>query len=361
MAEASSIEWTHHTFNPWRGCAKVHAGCTHCYAEKNVGVAMSRIGWGEVWQGGQRVVKAESGWSEPLSWARAAARAGERRRVFCASLADVLEQPQRPRSWPSHMTQRAIVLAEHQVERAQEDLDHAREKLWDLIRDTHSLCRSCLFPTNPRGRDGKLRGALGGGCMGHLACRLAGAGGLDWLLLSKRPENWRLVPEDVRPLVWLGTSVSDQKTADEWVPRLLQAEGVRLRFLSVEPLVGPVDLRAFLPALIGGYRVHKPEHFPRSIGWVIVGGESGPNARQCRVGWVRDLVLQCREAGVPCFVKQLGSAFVDEKNGVAGARLKVSSDARDLVRARLTDDKGGDPSEWPEDLRMRQFPEVSHG
>ncbi|QRK08093.1 DUF5131 family protein [Archangium violaceum] len=335
MAENSSIEWTHHTFNPWRGCSKVHAGCTHCYAEKNQGVAMQGITWGEVWQGGQRVVKAESGWREPLKWARDAARAGERRRVFCASLADVLEVPQYPPSGQQNLERMAA------VGRAQRTLDAARARLWDVIRQTTSVCGEC------GGRESTH--VSRGFCARTRPGETRRLGGLDWLLLTKRPENWRLVPEDVRPLVWLGTSTSDQKTADEWVPRLLKAEGFRLRFLSVEPLVGPVDLGLLgtAPAAWGyGYR-------PISdlLNWVIVGGESGPKARPCNVEWVRDIVRQCREAGVPCFVKQLGAYPTDlaEPPGYVQKTLR---------RCSLSDPKGGDMSEWPEDLRVREFPEV---
>ncbi|QRK06031.1 DUF5131 family protein [Archangium violaceum] len=315
MAENSSIEWTHHTFNPWRGCSKVHAGCTNCYAEKNQGVAMQGITWGEVWQGGQRVVKAESGWREPLKWARDAARAGERRRVFCASLADLLEVPETPVSWPSGWGVKERNSAIARLDHARADLDTARERLWDVIRETARMPLPLV--DDDLEREG-----------GTLA--IPPTPGLDWLLLTKRPENWRLVPEDTRPFCWLGTSISDQKTADEWAWRLCQAQGFRLRFLSIEPLTGFVDLWAFRSL----------------INWVIVGGESGPKARPCDVEWVRDIVRQCRKAGVPCFVKQLG------------AITRWDLDAPMPPNGLLTDRKGGDMSEWPEDLRVREFPEV---
>lgn len=288
----STIEWTDFTFNPWLGCAKVHAGCTHCYAEKHQAVNMrqgGKVRWGEVWQGGMRVVVADSTRKKPYQWAREAAAVGQRRRVFCASLADVLEDPrmptQLPESWPLH----GRLQAREQFWRIRSSMGEAREQLWDIIRKTaHVLSHAA----NIASEDG------------------AGDAGLDWLLLTKRPENWSLVPEDVRPLVWLGTSVSDQKTADGLVPRLLQAQGFRYRFLSVEPLVGPVDISAWLMSS-DGFAATPSGPLHRDDGgvgvdWVIVGGESGPNARSCRPEWVRSLRDQCESVGAPFFFKQWG-------------------------------------------------------
>lgn len=400
MAEHSSIEWTHHTFNPWRGCAKVHAGCTHCYAERNVGVKMQGIAWGEVWQGGQRVVAADSAWHAPLRWAREAARAGERRRVFCASLADVLEVPREPDTWPSSWSAERIREASNSVIETGNALASARVRLFDTIRASHLRCGSCRKVRFHRAFEPGFSSWLaradnrGGVCPATAGgCLRATDGGLDWLLLTKRPGSWWLVPEDVRPLVSLGTSISDQKTADEWVPRLLASEGFRLRFLSVEPLTGPVNLRGLLMSPLipdparcacghghgftrcpnyGGvgerchYRGCPCPGFRKALGsrtgihWVIIGGESGPKARPCNGEWVEDLVRQCREAGVPCFLKQLGAAFADARGGIAGRALNVPSDAAALVSRRLADWKGGNMAEWPAHLRVRELPEVHH-
>jgi protein gp37 len=345
MSDKTKIEWCHATFNPIRGCSKVHTGCLNCYAEKNVGVKMQGIEWGEVWQGGQRVVAADSAWKHPLKWARAAARAGERHRVFCASLADVLEVPDYPKAWPRTMTGAETAESRDRVLQARNALGDARSRLWHVIRRTARYCVLCEGRGFTGDSDGEVDTSRS--CAGCYSS--APLPGLDWLLLSKRPENWRLVPEDVRPLVWLGTSVSDQKTADEWVPRLLAAEGFRLRFLSVEPLVGPVNLASVLipdaPSPPGrGNALHACRGFARGIDWVIVGGESGRKARPCDVAWVRDIVRQCREAGVPCFVKQLGSA-------PRSLPTHVSADGMTLLDA-----KGGDIAEWPAYIRVRELP-----
>lgn len=144
-------------------------------------------------------------------------------------------------------------------------------------------------------------------------------------VLTKRPERMRDFlasrPSErpTLPNVWLGTSVEDQAAADERIPHLL-ATPAAVRFLSCEPLLGPVDLDMVVTEGTG------------CLDWVIVGGESGRKARPCDVSWVRSLVGQCRAADVPVFVKQLGAAH------------------------RLYDAKGGDPAEWPEDLRVRQWP-----
>lgn len=249
MGAESKIEWTHHTFNPWRGCTKVSAGCKHCYAETMSGRNPAVLGvWGPK---GTRVVAAESYWRQPLKWNAAAAAAGERHRVFCASLADVFEGVDTmPRSeFPK--------------------VDTARERLWELIEQTPNL---------------------------------------DWLLLTKRPENvnWFVptawIVSGFPPNVWIGTSVEDQAAADERIPHLLKVPA-RVRFLSCEPLLGPVDLEqagaieSAGPAW-AGYNAH--------IEWAIVGGESGGNARPMVNRWARSLRDQCVAASVPFFFKQHG-------------------------------------------------------
>jgi protein gp37 len=133
------------------------------------------------------------------------------------------------------------------------------------------------------------------------------------------------------PNVWLGVSVEDQQRADERIPFLLETPAA-VRFLSVEPLLEAVELLKIAPDL------HDMQT-GATIDWVIVGGESGPGARPFNLAWAESLLLQCRVAGTPFFMKQVGSNpwFVN--------------DGMDWVRG-----KGGDPSEWPEHLRVREFP-----
>lgn len=241
MAENSKIEWTTHTFNPWRGCTKISPGCANCYAETLSHRNPSVLGvWGDK---GTRVVASEAMWREPLKWNRKAEEAGERHRVFCASLADVFED--RP------------------------ELMAPRYRLFDLIQRT------------PR---------------------------LDWLLLTKRPENvkplWPWSLWNV-PNIWLGVSVEDQARADERIRLLIQLPIV-VRFLSVEPLLGPVDLEEVPVGMCGPLRPGAATDAGSRIDWVIVGGESGPGARPMHPEWPRSIRDQCQAAGVPFFFKQWG-------------------------------------------------------
>lgn len=132
------------------------------------------------------------------------------------------------------------------------------------------------------------------------------------------------------PNLWLGVSCEDQERADERVPDLLQTPAA-VRFISAEPLLGSVDFGSFITG-----PSDRAEGYPRSFEWVIVGGESGPKARPCDVRWVRDVVRQCKAADVAVFVKQLG--------------------ANPKCEEVIADRKGGDMSEWAEDLRVREWP-----
>lgn len=170
------------------------------------------------------------------------------------------------------------------------------------------------------------------------------ASGSTFLVLTKRPERMRRWMADRPDLgsgppanVWLGVSAEDQATADRRIPLLLQTPAV-VRFVSCEPLLGPVDLthsRALgADTNLGG------------IDWIIVGGESGPHARPMRLAWASSLVVQARDLGASVFVKQLG------------ARPVVCLPDGEMIRPDgITHPKGGDPAEWPEDLRVREWPE----
>jgi len=285
----TSIEWTDYSFNPWTGCTKVSDGCKNCYAEP----IANRFALGSWGPQGKRQLKGDAYWKQPLAWNRKATKEGRRLRVFCASMADVFED--RP------------------------ELEMSRQRLWDLIEQTQQL---------------------------------------DWLLLTKRPENfaqmipWPKVPSRKWPNVWLGVSVENQRYADERIPLLLQTPAA-VRFISAEPLLGPVDLCL-------DHECGDPPHHrcPLIPDWVIVGGESGPGARPMRVEWARSLVRQCKVANVSCFVKQLGANYADEANGVCGAQTRWPLDVLPSgPTRRLRDPKGGDPAEWDADLQIREMPQ----
>jgi protein gp37 len=327
MAEGTLIEWATHSFSPWHGCQKVSAGCKHCYAEVSTPVRVKRAQGLEVWgppKTTRRARTAASTWAQVRSWNRRARRGRELAEAFGGEC-------ERPRVFPSLCD----VFEDHP------DANAARPDFWALVDDTPEL---------------------------------------DWLLLTKRTENVRqMVPQRwLEPgawpeHVWIGASVEDQATADERVPHLL-AVPAQVRFLSVEPLLSPVNLQRWLREqdrcdgcgtrpLIQEGSVWCPccaegaePADCHALSWLIVGGESGPNARPCDVAWIRDLVRQGREAEVPVFVKQLGACYSDPVAGIAGRMLQLPPEAAALIRDRLGNPKGGDPSEWPEDLRVREMP-----
>jgi len=257
MGANSGIQWTHHTFNPWIGCTKVSPGCDHCYAEAYA----NRYGTAEWGIGQPRHLTSESNWNQPLKWNRIAEKNGIRFRVFCASLADVFDN-EVPEEW--------------------------RVRLWKLVYATPHL---------------------------------------DWLILTKRIGNARhMLPlgafrEGPLPNLWLGASIVNQAEADRDIPKLL-ALPAHIRFLSMEPLLGPVDLthinvsmggsiRKWWDALRGTSTIEDPVFggggaAPGQIDWVIVGGESGSDARPMHPDWARSLRDQCQKAGVPFFFKQWG-------------------------------------------------------
>jgi len=166
------------------------------------------------------------------------------------------------------------------------------------------------------------------------------------MVLTKRPEQMRqyFSEDSPPPNVWAGVSVEDQATADERIPILLQTPA-SVRFISAEPLLRPVNIKWYLNWRF--YSIDQSATPP--LNWVIVGGESGPGARPCDIAWIRSIKDQCQAAKVSCFVKQLGSKPVSD------IRTRLSSD--DWVKITCQKDKkGGDPQEWPEDLRVREYP-----
>jgi protein gp37 len=155
---------------------------------------------------------------------------------------------------------------------------------------------------------------------------------LDWVVGQKVPSH-----------IWIGASVENQPEADRRIPELLKIPAA-VRFLSFEPLLEDIDFSRFTPWL----PAHPQYNASECVQWVIVGGESGPHARPCNADWIRSVVSQCKDASVPCFVKQLG------------AKITVPHPQFgewDNWHVKVKDRKGADPSEWPQDLQVRQFPE----
>jgi protein gp37 len=145
--------------------------------------------------------------------------------------------------------------------------------------------------------------------------------------------------------VWEGVSVEDQATADERIPILLQTPA-SVRFVSYEPALGPIDFGPWVNPLAS---VRTLEPGVRWLDWVIVGGESGPGARSFDVEWARSAVRQCREARTACFVKQLGAKPITDH--------RTRPEGEPHYWTYNLGAKASDPSMWPEDLRIREFPQ----
>ncbi len=337
MGDNSKIEWTQHTFNPWMGCTKVSPACMHCYAERDMDKWLGKVKWGP---NGTRVLTGPQYWQKPLKWNREAEKSGTRARVFCASLADVFEDWEGPLvdgegrpMWLADQEPDRIIaqywksLEELPQERANIEKSIFRLATMDDVR--HKLFK--LIDATPH---------------------------LDWLLLTKRPENIRrmLVPHSLdrvaghvsqnagdgyhvrrRSNVWLGATVENQDYANDRVPELLKCHDLSpVLFLSCEPLLERVNLGQIVfqrrdPAEAGnglndwielygdaltGSRatsmISGIEGQPK-LDWVIAGGESGDEPRPSHPDWFRSLRDQCRAAGVPFLFKQWGEWADDSR------------------------------------------------
>lgn len=315
MAEKTAIAWCDHTFNPWIGCTEVSVaksgggGCDNCYARE----LDKRHKWGGATHWGAGVPRhrtSAANWAEPIKWDKKAKAAGEVRRVFCASLADVFDNEVDPR-W--------------------------RLDLFDLIRATPNL---------------------------------------SWLLVTKRIGNvYRMVPWHVDQFpsnIRLLITVCNQGEADRDIPKLLALPCKN--GISYEPALGPVDWSHWM----GSPFYRRPLHCDgdRTLEWIIVGGEStqGAKARTFPIQWAYNTIGQCKAAGVPVFVKQLGSNVIERNDAgfegdgddqwPAGTADKIEHNPFGYleehqgapVRVHLKHRAGADPAEWPEDLRVREFP-----
>lgn len=338
----TAIEWTDRTWNPVRGCSLVSPGCTNCYAMRHAhrfagrgkpyeGLTRARKSLGPVWTGDIRLVR--EALDEPLRWRSPA-------RVFVNSMSDLFHEnvpdgfitdvwrvmfsaplhtfqiltkrPERARDWLAKW-----------IDTAEDNYEPKLARGPAAVRAAHTSGRAHLFADMIEGWGEPPPGAA--------------YPSYDWMDGMIR---W----PRVLPNVWLGVSVENRAHG---LPRLevLRELPVRLRFLSVEPLLedlGDLDLRG--------------------IGWVIVGGESGPDARPCDVAWIRRLIAQCREQRVPVFVKQLGAVVRAEPRDLVGRAVElIERGYESRWELLLADAKGGDMNEWPEDLRVREMPEVDRG
>lgn len=300
MSTKTGIQWTDATWNPVVGCSKVSQGCKYCYAKmlhdqrykaflagKQV-AAQYRVPFETVQLKPERL-------SFPLSW-----RAP--RRIFVNSVSDLFHED----------------VPDEFILEVFQTMAQAEQHTFQVL--TKRPARMLRW----------FEEYLPDACSGE------------------RPAPvWPL------PNVWLGVSTENQVTANERIPLLLQTPAA-MRFISAEPLIGPIDLRAvrnpngsYLHCLANGYGFD--DRVPR-LDWVIAGGESGRDARDCDLAWIRSIVRCCAAHDVPCFVKQLGRHPVEYDHGVVV-----------WPERELRDSHGADMSEWPEgSIRLREFPEPRH-
>ncbi len=302
MGATTGIEWTDATWNPLWGCSRVSEGCRHCYAERTAarlegaedysGV-VNRGGAEPRWTGKVRLI--EKHLLDPLKWKPVIECSNEhpkrglcpecrkRLRIFVNSMSDLFHENV-PEEWIDRIFAVMALCPQHTFQVLTKRPERMRAYIQERARWTHDgrWNHFCVESLTPMGISAKKR------------CEIRDSGGIRWPL----------------PNVWLGVSVENQATADERIPLLLQTPAV-VRFISAEPLLGPVDLDSAredgLHALgCGDTRCECGDH---GIDWVICGGESGSGARPMRPDWARSLRSQCAEAGVPFFFKRWGSGI----------------------------------------------------
>jgi protein gp37 len=257
MTQNTKIEWADHTFNPWWGCTKISPACDHCYA-----AALDKRTGGDHWGTNQpRKRTSTKNWLEPVKWNKQAdaffAEHGRHQRVFCASMADVFDN--------------------------EVDLQW-RSDFFALIEATPNI--DWLVLTK---RVGNVRGMAP---LKWLASSLRGRGG-NVLHKYGWPSN-----------VWLGATICNQEEAERDIPKLLAVPAAK-RFLSIEPMLGAIDLSEPFNVKHWGFDPDW-EGSKTDIDWVICGGESGHGARPMHPDWARSLRDQCAAAGVPFLFKQWG-------------------------------------------------------
>ena len=385
----SQIEWTEKTWNPLAGCTMVSPGCTHCYAMRQAARFQKRRKyWGtthrvngrSVWTG--RINLDEEALTIPL-------RTRNPTMFFVNSMSDLYHE-----DVPDNFIDRVWAVMRLCPQHTFQVLTKRAEPMAEYWHDIPGRTLKIIWA---------MAEFVGRGAP------FAGKG-----LTTHLRDTEHFIP---LPNVWLGISAEDQQRLDERVKHLRRCPAA-VRFLSLEPLLGPVDIE-HANLWIAPYwcnicdRHHefpgKLDHCPNCgddyepgeddacpgcgetdyemncpecgtsggngglthntcaegeisdalhewLHWVIVGGESGPGARPCQVEWIRNIRNQCKAAGVPIFIKQLGACFSDSVDGIAGRSLKVPQEAAPLIGRRLHHPKGGDMSEWPEDLRIREMP-----
>ena len=311
MGDRSKIEWTEASWNPIAGCSVLSPGCTNCYAMRQAGGRLRSTAKfagltrptkvGPVWTGVMRFW--EKALEQPLRWK-------DPHRIFVNSMSDLFHESV-PTEWIDRIFAIMALCPQHQFQ----VLTKRAEQMRDYISGMKSLFA------------------------GGIPERLADIA----LTIPSAPPN--IIDRWPLPNLHLGVSVEDQQRADERIPVLLDTPAA-VRWISAEPLLGPVDLMTITVKARGMTHIF-PSLTTTGFGnppldWVVIGGESGPHARPFSMEWARSIITQCREAQTPVFMKQVGRWAGEVKDGVWHNRLYAH--------------KGGAMDEWPADLRVREYP-----
>ncbi|MBA5778234.1 phage Gp37/Gp68 family protein [Stappia sp. F7233] len=325
MADNTDIEWSDATWNVVTGCAVVSPGCTNCYAMKLAGTRLqhhpSRAGLtqmskaGPVWTG---EVRFNEQWlDQPLRWKRP-------RRIFVAAHGDLFHE-----AVPDEVLDEVFAIMALCPQHTFQVLTKRSKRMREYLRDPNTPFRVADMATVvgrhlPDGHPGWQRG--------------------NWraspIIGCTQPANWPLTN------VWIGVSVEDQTRADERIPDLL-ATPTAIRFVSAEPLLGPVDFLAFQEGIPGNEWLTWLD----GIDWIIVGGESGPDARPMHPDWARSIRDQCAAAGTAFFFKQWGE-WAPQVGAVDGWNI---DDNPEISRFDHRDWEGG---HWGEPYRPMWCDEV---
>lgn len=315
----TSIEWTNKTWNPIVGCSRVSPGCENCYAERMahrlelmgqeryVGLTRKTARGRVQWSGEARFVPEMLG--APL-------RVKKPQMWFVNSMSDLFHE-----DITNEQIAAVFGVMAACPQHTFQVLTKRPERMVEWFRWLREESEND-YPSTADEWSAYTAGELGDGSEESQTNAF-------WRMRARWTAAFAETPWPL-PNVWIGVSVEDQKRADERIP-LLQQVPAAVRWLSVEPLLERVDL------LYAAFNGADSLSAMAGVDWVVVGGESGHGARPFNEEWARLVLSQCKTAGVPCFVKQMGAKPVE---------------------LRLQSNKGGDMAEWPEDLRVRQWPKA---
>lgn len=317
----TGIEWTDVTWNPVRGCRRVSPGCLHCYAE----LQARRMDHPGTVEGNGAAPQRQKAAGAYYGLTVVGGDKRPRWNGLVREAPEVLEQPLR---WQKH--RRVFVGSMSDLFYERFDPEWVAAVLGVMVASPHLTFQ--VLTKRPEHMAGAFANLTPRDCVQAAKRQI---GGYHAKLRDLHvPEQWPL------PNVWIGTSVEDVKRLQR-VAQLLEIPAA-VHWVSAEPLLEELDLTPYLTPRTG----------PR-LRWVVAGGESGRDARACEIEWLQLIVDDCAARSTPCYVKQVGS---NPRVGHPGMSAAAKPRAGTWPLAGIKHRRGGNPDEWPESLRVRQFP-----